>query len=240
MRIVVLSDTHNQHRKVQVPDGDIVIHAGDACINGTPEELKDFLRWFAMLPHRHRILVGGNHDSALTDPGWREAALPGWPTWTSQRGGFLYLEDETAHVYVGERLLRIHGAPWRPRPDDWTPGEPMRPGKRSSAFGVRESLIGQFWDTIPEGLDILVTHVPAYGMLDEIEETPISAALRIGCTALASKLARMRHPPKAHIFGHVHDPGGCSAITPTGMHVYNVAICDANYAPTRQPQVIDL
>lgn len=240
MRIVALSDTHNQHRKVQVPDGDIVIHAGDACINGTPEELQDFLRWFAMLPHRHRILIGGNHDSALTDPGWREAALPGWPTWTSQRGGFLYLEGETARVYVGERLLRIHGAPWRPRPDDWPPGEPMRPGKRSSAFGVRESLIGQFWDTIPEGLDILVTHVPAYGMLDEIEETPMSAALRIGCTALASKLARMQHPPKAHIFGHVHDPGGCSAITPTGMLAYNVAICDANYAPTHQPQVIDL
>jgi len=240
LRIVALSDTHNRHRGVLVPHGDIVIFAGDACVNGTPEEMLAFVQWFSALPHKHRIFIGGNHDGIIANADWREDAIGSMLRWSARGGGTLYLEGETAGVTANGMDLRIHGAPWRPRPNDWTPGEPMRPGKRSSAFGVRESLIGQFWDTIPEGLDILVTHVPAYGMLDEIEETPISAALRIGCTALASKLARMRHPPKAHIFGHVHDPGGCSAITPTGMHAYNVAICDANYAPTRQPQVIDL
>lgn len=39
MRIVALSDTHNTHHSIQVPNGDIVIHAGDSCINGTPEEV---------------------------------------------------------------------------------------------------------------------------------------------------------------------------------------------------------
>lgn len=34
VRIVAVSDTHNHHRSLQVPDGDILIHAGDFTIHG--------------------------------------------------------------------------------------------------------------------------------------------------------------------------------------------------------------
>lgn len=240
MRIVALSDTHNRHRDVLVPHGDIVIHAGDACVNGTPEEMLDFVQWFSALPHKHRIFIGGNHDGIIANADWREEAIGSMLRWSARGGGTLYLEGETASVATNGMDLRIHGAPWRPRPNDWTPGEPMRPGKRTSAFGVRENLIGQFWDTVPEGLDILVTHVPAYNVLDEIDATPMTDALRIGCTALAARLDRLTCPPRLHIFGHVHDPGGQRMTTPTGMRAHNVAICDAKYNPTHKPQVIDL
>ena len=46
-KIVCLSDTHNCNEQIKVPDGDILIHAGDATIRGTQNEVEKFLVWFA-------------------------------------------------------------------------------------------------------------------------------------------------------------------------------------------------
>jgi predicted phosphohydrolase len=61
-RFVCLSDTHSKHSKIEVPDGDVLIHAGDFCHFGTPEESRDFLNWYSSLPHPHKLLIRGNHD----------------------------------------------------------------------------------------------------------------------------------------------------------------------------------
>ena len=42
IRIVLISDTHNRHRTMQMPEGDILIHAGDFTNNGTEEEIREF------------------------------------------------------------------------------------------------------------------------------------------------------------------------------------------------------
>ena len=34
LRVVVISDTHGMHRKVNVPDGDVLVHCGDFCGHG--------------------------------------------------------------------------------------------------------------------------------------------------------------------------------------------------------------
>ena len=34
MKIVCISDTHNMHRRISVPSGDVLIHAGDATGQG--------------------------------------------------------------------------------------------------------------------------------------------------------------------------------------------------------------
>lgn len=34
MRLVAMSDTHNRHHKIVVPDGDLVIHVGDVTSRG--------------------------------------------------------------------------------------------------------------------------------------------------------------------------------------------------------------
>ena len=57
LKIVCLSDTHNCNEQIVVPDGDILIHAGDATIRGTEREVEDFLAWFSSLPHKHKIFV---------------------------------------------------------------------------------------------------------------------------------------------------------------------------------------
>ena len=67
MRLVCISDTHSMHRQVVVPDGDVLIHAGDCLGVGTLEELEDLDNWFSEQPHRHKILIAGNHDWCLQD-----------------------------------------------------------------------------------------------------------------------------------------------------------------------------
>ena len=63
--IVALSDTHwtnSRLRKLKVPTGDILVHAGDATFRGKPSEWENFNEWFAALPHKHKVFVPGNHD----------------------------------------------------------------------------------------------------------------------------------------------------------------------------------
>ena len=62
MRIVCLSDTHNLHDRIRVPEGDLLLHAGDATSRGTEKEVSVFADWLAGLPHRHKVVVAGNHD----------------------------------------------------------------------------------------------------------------------------------------------------------------------------------
>lgn len=68
MKIVAISDTHRQHRQLtqaDIPDGDVLIHAGDFTRHGDIHELEDFLDWFKDFPHEHKIFIAGNHDLCM-------------------------------------------------------------------------------------------------------------------------------------------------------------------------------
>ena len=73
LRVVLLSDTHGLHRNVQVPDGDLLIHAGDFTnFSKSQREILDFNLWLGELPQRHKIVVPGNHEFFLeADPSKR-------------------------------------------------------------------------------------------------------------------------------------------------------------------------
>ena len=62
VRIVLISDTHNKHEKLEMPEGDVLIHAGDFTNVGTEQEIREFDMWLASLDFQHKILVPGNHD----------------------------------------------------------------------------------------------------------------------------------------------------------------------------------
>jgi predicted phosphohydrolase len=141
-RIVAMSDTHMLHRMLTVPDGDIVVHSGDWTSEGHLGEYDDFFAWFSALPHVHKILVAGNHESVMEEFGkLMRRRIPKNVT---------YLQDEAA-VVAGMKF--------------W--GSPRTPGYRWMAFTHRaiehpESV----WAMIPEDIDVLVTHGPPYGILD--------------------------------------------------------------------------
>lgn len=62
IKIVCISDTHTCHRQLKVPDGDILIHAGDFTLFGKKEHFLDFNDWLGTLPHQHKLVVYGNHE----------------------------------------------------------------------------------------------------------------------------------------------------------------------------------
>ncbi len=68
MRILHLSDTHNQHNSLSnLPKADVIIHSGDFSFAGTESEYDDFLKWFIRLDYQHKIFIGGNHDGFLEE-----------------------------------------------------------------------------------------------------------------------------------------------------------------------------
>jgi len=74
MRIVLISDTHGLHRQLEVPSGDLLIHAGDFTFYSKPPSIvSDFNAWLGLLPHRHKIVTCGNHEFLLEDPRQRSA-----------------------------------------------------------------------------------------------------------------------------------------------------------------------
>ena len=206
-RIVCLSDTHNYHEQIDVPIGDILIHAGDATGRGTAREIAAFSEWFAALPHRFKIFVAGNHDWLFeTDNPAARKLLD---------DSIVYLQD-SAIVIKG---LKIYGAPWQPRFYDW-------------AFNLnRGREMAEKWRLIDINTDVLITHGPPFGILDE---TP--AGDRAGCEELRKTIDRIR--PRAHVFGHIHQ--GYGTTEKFGVNFFNASICDESYAPVNAPIMFDL
>lgn len=142
VRLVLISDTHNRHGDLELPAGDVLVHAGDATGRGTLPECAAFLAWLGAQPHPHKVLIAGNHDFlAEREPQRFRALVP---------PGVVYLEDESAAV-AG---LTFWGSPITPWFFDW-------------AFNrQRGAEIAVHWARIPQGCDVLVTHGPPYGILD--------------------------------------------------------------------------
>jgi ABC-type uncharacterized transport system ATPase subunit len=59
VRIVCISDTHNDDCTGSLPDGDVLIHSGDMTDFGTMEELQAAYDWISALPHKVKIIVAG-------------------------------------------------------------------------------------------------------------------------------------------------------------------------------------
>ena len=209
-KIVCLSDTHNCNEEIIVPDGDILIHAGDATIQGSVPEIEAFSKWFANQPHRIKIFVAGNHDWLFeTNNFYARKILD---------DSIIYLQDS----FIKIEKLKIYGSPWQPRFFDW-------------AFNLmRGAEIAEKWKLIPADTDILITHGPPNGILDEV---PRSFWIEnTGCEELIKKVEEIR--PKAHIFGHIHC--GYGTVEKFGVKFINASNCDESYQPTNAPIVFEL
>lgn len=206
MKIVCISDTHMSHEDVVIPAGDILIHAGDFTCTGSLKEVAGFCNWFATLPHPHKILVAGNHD-------WLFQREPEIAKMMVQ--SFHYLEDSEVTI----KGLRIWGSPWTPEFNDW-------------AFNLpRGERLRQRWAQIPEGVDILVTHGPPYGVLDR---GPDGAPL--GCPDLGARVVAVQ--PLLHVFGHVHH--GYGRVLFGNTEIVNASVCNEEYAAVNKPVVVEI
>ena len=103
MRMVCISDTHNRHRELTLPSGDVLIHAGDACLRGTLEEFIAFANWFGAQPHPYKLFVPGNHDFCVE----RDAAL--CRNLLTKAGARLLIDQA-----VTINGVKFYGSPWVP------------------------------------------------------------------------------------------------------------------------------
>ena len=175
--LVLTSDTHGRHRNLIVPDGDVFIHAGDITrFGGEIDDLVDFNDYLATLPHPHKIVIAGNHDFCFERDNARSRSILTNAT---------YLEDDGVSIDG----VTYYGSPWQPVFLDW-------------AFNLeRGSALREKWAMIPEGTDVLITHGPPRGILDEV-----FGGERVGCADLLERVRKVN--PKVHVFGHIHEARG--------------------------------
>jgi len=160
--LVLLSDTHELHREIDAPPGDIFIHAGDfTMFSKSMEAIEDFNDWLGELPHQHKIVVPGNHEFFLEADPWERSLL------------------SNATVLINEGI-NVHGLRlWG------TPITPMYGG----AFGLSsEQDRKKVYAQIPQDTDVLISHGPPFGILDS---SPISN-LPQGCRELLDTVMRIR------------------------------------------------
>lgn len=212
MRLVCISDTHSLHEKIlPIPDGDVLVHAGDCTGSGSLPQLDDFTRWLGSQPHRHKILIAGNHD-------WCFEKYPKWSREMCEKQGITYLRGEATSI----EGLNFYGFPWQPV-------------FRWMAFNAKE---GERWGRlklVPDNTDVLVTHGPALGIFDYIPDL----GQHVGCFPLGKKIDQLPQL-KAHICGHIHESYGFAVRESDGIKFANASICTERYKPINPPIIIDL
>lgn len=219
IKVVAISDTHGKWNKIKIPPCDILISTGDYSFRGEEHMVKDFHKWMNKQPAKHVISVQGNHETGVErnfsySKELAEKACPG-----------VYFIDEGLVEIEG---LRIYCSAITPFFHNWAwnryPGEEIQKN----------------WDRIPENIDILATHGPAYGILDGVPEynslTNKVGLRHCGCPQLLKKIQEIK--PKFHLFGHIHEAFGTHS--ESGITYINSSICDGQYKANNHPIIFGI
>lgn len=219
MKIVAISDIHSHHRKLKLPDADMIIVAGDVSFKGEPEVVEDYIAWLKELPYAHKVNILGNHEMGYDKEPPRPKKIKALQL--MQDAGIHYLENSEV-VIDG---LKIYGSPVQPWFHNWAWN--MQRGEE----------IAKVWSKIPDDVNILITHGPPYGKLDRVERWTGEVSYE-GCKDLKERIQKLTQL-KCCIFGHLHLQGG-SMLEVEGVKYMNVAVCDEQYRPINKIMEIEL
>jgi len=217
LKIIAISDVHEQWYNIKIPECDILISAGDYSYKGKPEVVMNFHRWLNEQEAGHIISVNGNHELFVEKNFQlcKEIAQKECPG--------VHFMDEGLIEIEGFKIYCSAITPWF---HDW-------------AWNVlRGDPIKRHWDRIPDDTDVLVTHGPPYGILDTVYHFDgITPRQLVGCEELYKRVWELPKL-KCHIFGHIHGSYGHKEIN--GVKFYNASICDEAYSPSNEPWVIEI
>jgi predicted phosphodiesterase len=219
--ITLISDTHTKHRKVtpNLPGGDILLHTGDFMSSGySLYEAEDFFKWMEGLDYDDIIFIAGNHDRIMqNEPDMMKGILTEYKC-------IDYIEDEEFVLYNDghngdspEENVRIYGSPWQPEFFQWAYNLPRNGDELKSK-----------WEAIPTNTDILLTHGPAWGTLDEVYNR---RGVHLGCELLTERLTTIK--PKIHVCGHIHSGYGYHFDGQT--HYFNASLLNERYEYANKP-----
>jgi hypothetical protein len=205
MRLVCISDAHWCYQDIDYPKGDVLIMAGDMGQGETEVQTRTLAAFLGTLPYKYKLYTPGNHNIF-------EEETPAQQLFEDV--GVTYLIDRGVTI----QGINIHMSPWTVPFMDW-------------AFMKDETDLALCYKRVPKDTDILITHGPAFGILDQCAD-----GRHVGSVAL--KKAVMKLKPKIHIVGHIHESYGIAHTQDTTT--YNVSVCNANYMVCNAPTIIEL
>ncbi|KAI0282166.1 Metallo-dependent phosphatase-like protein [Russula aff. rugulosa BPL654] len=230
-RFVCISDTHS--KTFPLPEGDVLIHAGDLCSWGAVAQLQVTLDWLVSLPHPTKIIIAGNHDLCLDETrvnarGFQYSSITRddvakarsmIKSRAARAAGLHYLEHESMELKTSDKTWKVYGSPAAPR---YLPG--------SFQYEYKDTAGAQaIYKRIPRDTEILLTHTPAYGVLDMTRR-----GTNAGCPELLKTLKELGQC-RMHVFGHIHEAHG--AIIHEGGGVSVNAAMSGGYG---QAVIVDL
>jgi Icc-related predicted phosphoesterase len=213
MKLVCISDTHGKHEQIRdLPDGDILICAGDFTMRGGFHEITRFNAWLGHIRPKYKeiVVVAGNHEVSL-DPKHRRYD----PSCQNLITNAHYLENG----WVVAEGRTVWGSPYSPAFCGWG----FQNHSREDAAAM--------WASIPDSVDIIVTHGPPHGFGDLLMD-----GNRVGCPDLFARVMQVR--PKAVVSGHIHFSHGIKCFD--GITFVNASTCDESYVPANPPIVLDI
>jgi hypothetical protein len=232
MRIAAISDQHGF--LPAIPPCDLLIIAGDICPDGVgprivaaeaPELQKAWFDqkirpWLAASPAKHKLLTWGNHDwcgeQCRFDSDSPDVA-------SSESLQILLAQSTTIPHKDSPTPIRVWASPWSNQFGFW-------------AFMREPRELAEIYDTIPAGIDILVSHQPPYGYCDEVPDFRSGRPAHQGSRELLAAIDRVK--PKVVICGHIHE--GHGRATHNETMIYNVSVVDEMYQLVHSATVIDV
>lgn len=174
MRVAITSDWHWLDPP-DIPECDLLLLPGD-IFPGSGNGFPEFARWLEEQPATDIIAVAGNHDGYVATGEGRRLAK-----WLPMH----YLENESVEV-AG---LKVFGSPLSTPFNNWD-------------FMADESKLEEVWATIPDDVDVVVTHGPARGIGDLTRSGVLT-----GSITLRERLREL-HGLRLYAFGHIHESAG--------------------------------
>ena len=158
MIIDCISDLHGHYPKLE--GGDLLIVAGDWVASDRTIQYVEFFQWMSSQHYKKIVFISGNHDN-------QAASQFEWGN------NIDYLLDWGTE-FEG---LKIWGSPWtRSFPH-------MNPACKAFTLDTESQLAAKF-ALIPDDVDILVTHSPPIGIMDEVADYPSGKIEHCGSEAL--------------------------------------------------------
>jgi Icc-related predicted phosphoesterase len=222
-KIVSFSDLHGQYSKkldnwfLEHP-ADILLFAGDLQLNHF-DDGKKFVEWIHKLPYRFKVCTFGNHDFNY------DYTLG----YARQYNDIYFLMNN----YVIIDNIKIFGSPNSLWFGNW-------------AFMNTEEELKEIYDKIPEDTNILMTHTPAFEILDQTVY-----GINAGSRSLRKRVSNLPNL-KYHICAHIHESYGVQGNyielydkTANATDIYNIFMCynvsilDEKYRFVNMPVIFD-
>lgn len=207
VKFLILSDTHNFENTGErcalnqpMPKVDVVLHCGDLTSVGGISMYKRALKMLGDFDAELKLVIAGNHDLSLDGEYWRnnldedddpeehKKAVEVMTGPLAKAANVTYLtEGAYSFTLQNGASFKIFASPYSVLSPGW-------------AFGHKR---GEARWNIPDDVDIVMTHGPPHGILDEVTHRTNGTVKHLGCETLLEEIRRVR--PLVHCFGHIHE-----------------------------------